>query len=276
MSKIINDKYYTPIEIANHCFDVVDNVIGIQNIAQIIEPCCGDGAFYHHDRITPDIGYDICPEFDHDNIIKCDFLNIDLNYLEGRLFIGNPPYGYTNNLAIKFYNKCCELGDYIAFILPISQLNNNLQLYKFDLIYSEDIGIQNYSGRELHCCFNIYRIPNTHIFNSKPNNKLKDITIIEHRRIKGKYNTGKNKKIKEGYDYAICNWGNGSLGKVPEYIGQYAQECYFYCNKKEYKNKMIELLQFETIRNYVKSISMKKISVARLYKYLKDNIEGIE
>lgn len=30
---------------------------------------------------------------------------------------------------------------YIAFIQPISQLNNNLQMYEFDLIYSEDLGI---------------------------------------------------------------------------------------------------------------------------------------
>lgn len=46
----------------------------------------------------------------------------------------------------------------------------------------------------------------------------------------------------------------------------YAQEVYFYCNKKEYLQQMKELL----------SLSSKKISVMRLYKYLKDNIEGIE
>lgn len=70
--------------------------------------------------------------------------------------------------------------------------------------------------------------------------------------------------------------GNGSLGKVPEFVGQYAQEVYFYCNKPEFKDRMIELLEFDTIREYVNSISAKKISVMRLYKYLKDNIDGIE
>ena len=39
---------------------------------------------------------------------------------------------------------------------------------------------------------------------------------------------------------------------------------------------MLDLLSFDKIRSYTKSISMKRISVMRLYKYLKDNIEGIE
>ena len=83
-------------------------------------------------------------------------------------------------------------------------------------------------------------------------------------------------EIKPDYDYAMCNWGNGSLGKVPQYVGQYAQEVYFYCHNKKYKDILTKLLEYDTIRAYVKSISGKKISVMRLYKYLKDNIEGIE
>lgn len=70
--------------------------------------------------------------------------------------------------------------------------------------------------------------------------------------------------------------GNGSLGKVPEYVGQYAQEAYFYCHKPEYMEQMKQLLEFNTIRKYVQSISAKRISVMRLYKYLKDNIKGVE
>ena len=84
------------------------------------------------------------------------------------------------------------------------------------------------------------------------------------------------KEIKPDYDYAMCNCGNGCLGKVPEYVGQYAQEVYFYCHNKKYKEILTKLLEYDTIRAYVKSISGKKISVMRLYKYLRDNIEGIE
>lgn len=181
-----------------------------------------------------------------------------------------------NSLSIKFYNKCCEIGDYIAFVQPISQYKNNLQMYRFDLIYSEDLGMISYSDRELHCCFNIYKRNDSGQFNPKPDFTLKDITIIEHRRKNGDYQTAANKEVDPNYDYAICNWGNGSLGKVPEYVGQYAQEVYLYCHKKEYLQQMLDLLEYNTIRKYVNSISGKKISVMRLYKYLKDNIEGIE
>lgn len=278
MGKIQNDKYYTPIKVANYCWDVVEKVIGFENITHIVEPSCGDGAFYHHHTHHPNLGYDIQPEYytDFGEIFEQDFLKADLQYLKGRLFIGNPPFGYRNSLSVKFYNKCCELGDYIAFILPISQLNNNLQMYKFDLVYSHDLGVISYSGVKLHCCFNIYIRPNSGNLNPKPDVTLQDVTIIEHRRKVGGYETGKNKDINPNYDYAMCNWGNGSLGKVPEYVGQYAQEVYFYCNNPIYKDRLLEILQPEVIRRYVKSISAKKISVARLYLYIKNNIEGIK
>lgn len=272
MPKVINDKYYTPIDLANYIWDKTIEIIGENNISEIIEPSCGDGAFYHHPLYTPHFGYDIVPECEFHNVIKADFLTEPITYLSGRLCIGNPPYGNNNTLAVKFYKKCCEIGDYIAFILPISQYKNNLQMYQFDLIYSEDIGTQFYTDRELHCCFNIYKRPNDVDLNPKPNVKLKDITIIENRRVNGVM----SKPIPIPYDYAMCNWGDSSLGKVPDYVGQYAQEVYFYCHNKKYKEQMLDLLKFDTIRAYVSSISMKKISVARLYLYLKENIKGIQ
>lgn len=267
--KILDDKYYTPIELANHCWDKVIEIIGMDNISEIIEPSCGNGAFYHHNQLSPHFGYDIKPECDYHNVFKQDFLTAGINYLEGRLIIGNPPFGDRNALSIKFFKKAIEISDYIAFIQPISQYKNNRQLYQFDLIYSEDLGVVDYSSISLHCCFNIYKRPDTGLLNLKPDYTLKDITIKEYRR-GGIYSKPTD------YDYAMCNWGNGSLGKVPSYVGEFAQEVYFYCHKKEYLEQMKSMLEFDTIRKYVSSISAKKISVSRLYEYLKENIPGIE
>lgn len=274
MSKIGDDKYYTPKDLANKLIKTTIEVLsksGVSEISDIIEPSAGNGSFSKQMKCT---AYDIKPE--DESIIEADFLSLDIPYVKNRLCIGNPPFGNSNALSVNFYKKCCEIGDYIAFIQPISQFNNNLQMYQFDLIYSEDLGIIPYSDRELHCCFNIYKRPKNGLLNPKPDFTLKDITIIEHRRKKGEYHTGANKHIDPNYDYAMCNWGNGSLGKVPEYIGQYAQEVYFYCHKREYLEQMKKLLDFDTIRAYTNSISAKRISVMRLYKYLKENIEGIE
>lgn len=272
MAKIENDAYYTPVDVAEKLCKKTLEIIGEDNIFDVIEPSAGAGAF--SDFFDECESYDIDPKRSY--IQKANFLEVPLTYKRGRLFIGNPPFGYRNSLAIKFYNKCCELGDYIAFVLPISQLDNNLQFYKFDLVFSLDLGVLEYSGVPLHCCFNIYQRPKTGELHSKPNITLKDVTIIEHRRKVGDYETAKNKHISLNYDYAMCNWGSGCLGKVPEYIGQYAQEVYFYCHNPKYRDRLLDILQPDQIRSYTKSISAKKISVARLYLYIKEMIPDIE
>lgn len=70
--------------------------------------------------------------------------------------------------------------------------------------------------------------------------------------------------------------GNGCLGKVPDFIGQYAQEVYIYVKNKQYLTQILQLLEFNKIRDYANSISAKRISVMRLYKYIKENIAGIK
>lgn len=174
---IENDKYYTNEQVAKSLIDKTFEILKDEHITEIIEPSAGNGAFSK--QINGCIAYDIAPE--DVSVIKQDFLTLDLQYRVGRLFIGNPPFGTHNALIGNFYKKCVELGDYIAFILPISQLNNTITLYEFDLVYSEDLGIQEYSGRKLHCCFNIYKRPINGL-NKRPDYKLNDVVIIEHRR----------------------------------------------------------------------------------------------
>ena len=262
--KISLDKYYTPKELAKRLIDKTFEILGEGNICEIIEPSAGDGSFSSQINC---IAYDIAPE--SEGIIKQDFLELILPYKKGRLVIGNPPYGHGNTLSIAFYKKACAIGDYIAFILPISCLNGDMQMYYFDLIYSEDLGMQKYSDRELHCCFNIYKRPEKGI-NEKSDYTLKDIEIREYRR------GGSYPPPPDGWDYAICNFGSGCFAKPIKHVGQYANELYFYCHKKEYKDRMLELLEFNTIRSYVKSISMKRMSKKRFYLYLRENIEGIK
>ena len=46
--KINNDKYYTPIDLANYCIDKVYEVVGEENISEVIEPSVGSGNFLKH------------------------------------------------------------------------------------------------------------------------------------------------------------------------------------------------------------------------------------
>lgn len=263
MAKIELDKYYTSKELAEYCVNKTKEIIGEENITEWLEPSAGGGVFL--DFLGDNyLAYDIAPE--DNRIIKKDYLQLDLDYKKGRCTIGNPPYGDSNNLYRRFYNKSVKSGDYIAFIASISQLNNIRQLYKFDLIYSEDLGIKLYSGAEVHCCFNIYVRPKDGL-NKKNVNKLKDITL--YREDNKKYNY-----IEE--DFMICRMGS-KVWKVLE-EGQVLRNFKVVVNNKILKNKIIKAFndKYKICGNDRASvISTPYICADDVYKYLKEQIPEI-
>ena len=261
--KIPNDKYYTPKDLAKRLIDLTFEKIGKENITEIIEPSAGNGSFSSQMECK---AFDIEPEAE--GIKKQDYLQAFLGYKKGRLIIGNPPFGDSNWLIIKFWERSIEIADYIAFILPISFLNNNIRLYQFDLIHSEDLGEQEYSGVNLHCCFNIYKRPKSWL-NKKPNYRNDRITFKEYRRTA----TSDPEKIPKNWDCAFCNWGNGTFGKVPEYVGQYAQEVYVYVNDDSIRNKVKELCSYDNLRKKFSSVSMLKASVMAISRYLNEEVD---
>ena len=267
--KLQNDKYYTPIELANYCWDKVFEVVGEENISEIIEPSVGNGSFLHHAEQLPHFAYDIEPECESNftHIFKQDYLSADIKYLWGRLIIGNPPYGRCLNMAQKFFKKSVEIADTIAFILPISQLNNTRSMYEFDLVYSEDLGIQHYTDRDLHCCFNIYRRPDSGELNSKPVAKLKDVTIYRQD------SKGYNEK---DFDVRMCYWGDGSAGKILKDDEHYSAEYKIKINNEELKEDIIEVLTTFDWKEYLNCIAMRKIQQFHIADVLKKNIKGIK
>lgn len=258
MAKINLDKYYTPQDTAYKCILKTLEVIGTGKIIETIEPSAGSGVFSN--LIRGCIAYDIEPE--HYSVIKQDFLKLELPYKKGRLFIGNPPFGNKNTLAVQFYKKCVKIGDYIAFILPINSLNNTNQMFEFDLIHSEDLGKINYSGIEVHCCFNIYKRPDNGL-NKKPNTKLKSVRIIEYRR-------GGTEKNIEGYDYRICAWG-ASIGLECKEPKQFAQEfCFFITD--EFKERVINVLKTTNWKELYKMTATPSLYQWQITKHLKNTI----
>lgn len=263
------DKYYTPPELAEYVVSKTEEIIGEQNITEYIEPSAGAGVFldYLEYLDKPYLAYDIEPE--DSRVMEQDYLELELDYKRGRCVIGNPPFGWGNTLSVKFYKKSIKLADYIAFIQPISQLDNNIQMYEFDLVYSEDLGLHNYSGKQLRCCFNIYKRPQGNKLNKRHNYKLKDVTIIEYVR-------GENSVIPPGYDYVMGVWGTGCVGKVPNKVGQYCRECYFYIKNKELKNKVLDVLESYDWKGIFKSISTPRLPQWRIFKVLKEEVPELE
>ena len=258
MAKINLDKYYTPVELAKSCIDKTFEVIGRENVTDIIEPSAGEGSF----SLQMDcMAYDIAPE--HESIIEQDFLKLELPYKKGRLVIGNPPYGRGNYTAVHFYKKAYSIGDYIAFILPISQFNNNMYMYEFDMIKSIDLGLQLYSDRKVHCCLNIYKRPK--IINKKPVFELNDV------KLKGVgLGKSRNDKVPEKYDFSISAFG-ASVGKICEKENEYCQQTYFTINPK-FKEPVLQKIKEANWCNIFGMTANPRVKHWQIIKYLKEQM----
>lgn len=144
-------------------------------------------------------------------------------------------------------------------------------MYEFNLIYSEDLGLRDYSGVNLQCCFNIYKRPTNGKLNKKPNYQLEDVKIVEYRR------GGSDKQIPDGFDYTMGSFGVGCVGKPIYNKGQYALECYFYILNNEYKDRVLEVLKTTDWVAISKGISGTcRLPQWRIYKHLKDKIPELE
>lgn len=114
------DRFYTNIDVASHCIDVLTDTIGESLLDYVVEPSAGSGSFSAllRTRGSHVIAFDIAP--DGDEIIGEDFLSVTSKDTDGiTVFVGNPPFGERSATAKRFIAKCIELGaDVIAFVLP--------------------------------------------------------------------------------------------------------------------------------------------------------------
>lgn len=259
-------KFYTPEETVNFCVGKIKKYVADDTV--FVEPSAGGGAFLSalksnfNNRVD---AYDIVPEAC--GIQQQDFLDLNIEDYKDLdvIVIGNPPFGSRNSLSVKFFKKSIQFANVIGFILPISQLGKSSQMYEYDLVESFDLGVQNYSGTNLHCCFNIYKRPEKGL-NKQVKISVDGLECIEYRRDK---NDTYKTKVKDGWFNAICSWGNGSIGNNPEYIGQYSMELYFYSDDDLIKS-VVNSIDW---KSEVSSISAKKLPKGVALQIIKDKLE---
>lgn len=260
-NKLHLDKYYTPDWVARKCIAIANEVIGADNITEYFEPSAGKGVFVNELRGfgKPIEAVDIEPEAD--GIEKQDFLRMQLPYRKGRLFIGNPPFGARNVLLIKFCKKCFRCGDYVAFIEPISQLNNNASIFEFDLVKSVDLGLVPFSGsRSVPCCFNVYVRP-VRGENRKVVDKMQNVFF--------------KRSDSEGYDefpydFRLICWG-GRTGQLltegeADHAATYKIRCADVVDKELVRSALLSA-RWEALKP---NTSMRKIQLSSIVKVLKE------
>lgn len=233
MAKTPNDKYYTPSDIAEYCVNKTRELLKDIEIKEWLEPSAGAGAFLPFLQDKPLKAYDLIP--DAEGIVQADYLQLDLEYKKGRVTIGNPPFGSRGNTMFAFLKKSLDISDYVAFILPISQYNNDYKVKNGILIYSEELPNVKYSGHNIACCFNIYK---------KGVNDNKKYTIPDDLILKEYFAKERNGKVNpplqnENNIVRLCEWGN-AVGVVNG-RHQYEHECLIICKNENQKQIIIDL-----------------------------------
>ena len=207
--------------------------------------------------------YDLFPDEKCPNTIQIDFRTLDLPYIANSLVIGNPPFGRANKLSVQFVKKAMALGDYCSFIQPISQLNQNRTMKDTELLYSEDLGTIEYSGRAVHCCLNIYH--------KCIDGHKQDFTvpgIIECRHI---FRTGKYKHddviLNKKWDFRVAAWGSIRLLADDETC---PNEVVFLVEDDTTRAWLKEKLQNCNYSSLLSCVSSPNLPAWRLMKYLKE------
>ena len=266
-NKLKLDQYYTSEEDMKYCVNKTLDILQEHGytISEFLEPSAGNGVFsdYLATSGLNVIAIDIEPK--SEDIIQADYLTYDIKYKKDRLIIGNPPFGSKLSLATKFYNKSVEIGDYISFILPISQLNNTNSMYKFNLLYSEDLGELTFSGnRKVHCCLNIYVRPKNGL-NKRRTSKLKDLEIVRK----------DSKKYKDfDFDIRLCGWG-ASAGRILSEGEIYSAEYKIKIHNDDLREKIIDVLTNADWSRELNSTTAPKIQQFHIINLLKREIPEI-
>jgi predicted RNA methylase len=258
------DKFYTKEEIAlNICNDFKDI---IEKYDFIIEPSAGNGSFIKALRNMgydgKIIGIDIEPEYK--NLIKSDFLKLNIKSDKNILVIGNPPFGKNSNLAVKFLKKAKEIAKEIIFILPDTFHKESIKKKLNGLKLINSIKLPN---KSFYICDVEYDVP-TSVFHFRVDDSYKYKTK--------KYETDLIQFVsKDEADYAIRRVG-ALAGKVLKDFKQYSESSNYFV--KSDKNVMLFLEKNFKILNEIakKTAGNPSLSKNELKKFLVESREYLK
>jgi hypothetical protein len=134
------DQFYTDPVYAQQFLNEITQTIDLNKFDHVLEPSAGTGSFYNLLDKKKRIGLDLEPKAA--GIVKTDFFKWTPPTGKRIATIGNPPFGKSAGLAIKFFNRAAEFSDVIAFVIPrtfrkasvINRLDRN-----FHCVYDETV-----------------------------------------------------------------------------------------------------------------------------------------
>lgn len=178
-----------------------------------IEPSAGNGALLNvMDKLELKYkGFDLAPE--REDIIQQDFLEFNLkDYTKRKNIITfmNPPYGFSSNLVVKFFNKASEYSKEIWMIAPKTvkknSVKNRLNPY-FKMISCVDLPknsfLLNGQSYDVPSCFSIWvKTDEKQTYNTKITSDLFEFTTQDEADMAVRRVGGRAGQVLDGLDYS--------------------------------------------------------------------------
>jgi len=265
------DKFYTNDNIVDLCLTTLQELHQFNKFDIIIEPSAGNGKFLLKLPKEKRIGLDISPE--HPDILQQDFFEYKISQKHSNkniLVIGNPPFGKSCSLAIKFFNHASQFGNVIAFIIPRTfrktSIQNRLNL-NFHLIKDIDIPINPCSFTPkmmVKCCFQIWE--------KKDNERSKINLPIEHSDWQflgyGPKDSNNQPTPPIGADFAIRAYG-GKCGEIEtENLNKLRPKSWHWIKSNINKSELISRFSLLDYSNSVNTARQNSIGRAELIEIL--------
>ena len=266
------DKFYTIPSFAKKCIETTFELYNKDTFDYIIEPSAGNGSFYNQLDFEQKVGIDISPE--NENIVQMDFFHYKPPINKTNiLVIGNPPFGKSSSLAIKFFNHAANWTNLIAFIIPRTfrrpSVQNKLSK-KFHLVYDADVPLSPccFSPRMMvKCCFQIWEKKGSEE-EERPFIKLPTTHIDWDFLRLGPMDANMQPTPPEGADFAIRAYG-GKIGVIQtENLNTLRPKSWHWIKSKIKKEELIhrfQQLDYSDSLNTARQNSMGRGEIVRLY-----------
>lgn len=253
------DKFYTNEEIA---YNLIKEYIKEKKYDNLfIEPSAGNGALLRvMDKLNLKYkAFDLYPE--GENITKQDFLEFNISDYtdeENIITFMNPPFGFSCNLAIKFFNKASEFSKEIWLIAPKTfkkdSVKNKLNSY-FKMVYCVDMPKNSFllDGQpyDVPCCLSIWiKTEEKQVYNIR---KDSDLFMFTN---------------KENADFAIRRVG-GKSGQLLDGLNHSVSSTYFIKILKEYE-KVYQAFKSIDLNIVNDTVGVRSISKSELIKLVEE------
>jgi len=252
------DQYYTSDAVVDKCLEAIKPYVNAGTT--LLEPAGGTGQFIkgfkRHLKYKNVVALDIEPK--HPDVIKGNFLEIELPAMTDFVCVTNPPFGRNSSLSAPFFNRAATVSRVIGFLVTKAwrkwSIQDRLNPY-FHLVADIDLPTDCpfiredgsvYEGGILNTVFQVWE---------RRDYKRLRVTVEDRGYFK--------QTTPEEADVTVVGFGN-SVGKVETKFDRIPNTTKYFFKVKNKAVitafKKIDVTRFSTLAAYTPVVSMRELN----------------